>query len=161
MTVDLANRQRKIKIDTAELRRRAEVILARAGEADSELSLALVSDARIRELNRDYRGKDAPTDVLSFSLLEGEGTLPPGVPRALGDVIVSVEAAARQAADRDSELGGVGYALMDELCFLIAHGVLHLLGHDHETPEEAAEMEARELALLADLTSFAPRAHHG
>lgn len=118
-----------------------------------------MSDAAIRRLNRDYRGKDAPTDVLSFSMAEGEfGDVNPG--GVLGDVIISVETAARQAAERDAELGGVGYDTDLELAFLLAHGVLHLLGYDHEDEAEAREMEAQELALFSAWSPLHPRPHH-
>lgn len=119
----------------------------------------LVSDAGIRRLNRDYRGKDAPTDVLSFAMGEGEfGDLNPG--GVLGDVILSVETAERQASARDLELGGVGYDTDLELAFLLVHGVLHLLGRDHEEEAEARAMEAEELALFAAWSPLHPRPHH-
>jgi probable rRNA maturation factor len=100
-----------------------------------EVNLALVDDARIHELNRVYRGIDRPTDVLSFSQIEGPSEFVPAPSGrlALGDVIVSLETAQRQAAD-------LGHSLDYELCLLAAHGALHLLGYDHQTDEEAARM---------------------
>ena len=107
----------------------------------TEISIVLTSDERIHELNRDYRGVDRPTDVLAFSQLEG-GDIPAGDEIVvLGDVIISVDTAKRQAAER-------GHSLDDELDLLLAHGVLHLLGYDDETESGAAEMRKREKKIL-------------
>lgn len=117
-----------------------------AGARHVYVSLVFVDDAGIAALNRDYRGIDAPTDVLSFSQLENAGpaTLPPGTPLLLGDIVVSLPRAAAQAQEyghtRDRELG-----------FLLVHGLLHLLGYDHQSPQEAAAMEARQEAVLQSL----------
>lgn len=100
-----------------------------------ELSVVLTDDAGIRPLNRDYRGKDAATDVLSF---EQGGSL-------LGDVVVSVETAARRVDE------AAGWTLDDELTFLLIHGVLHLLGHDHIETHERAVMESAEQAVWTAL----------
>jgi rRNA maturation RNase YbeY len=105
---------------------------------DAELSLLLVSDRTIRTLNRRWRGRDRPTDVLSFAQQEGAGGAPEGL---LGDVVISVDTAARQAAARRASLGREGERLL-------IHGVLHLLGYDHErSPAEARRMRRRERAL--------------
>lgn len=112
------------------------------------LTLTLVDDDEIQTINREHRGIDRPTDVLSFSLVEGElkgsaaFTLPPGVPRELGDVVVSYPRAIAQAEE-------YGHSVERELAYLIVHGVLHILGHDHEVPAEQAVMRAREEAALA------------
>jgi probable rRNA maturation factor len=108
------------------------------------LTLTLVDDDEIREINREHRGIDRATDVLSFSLVEGtdEFALPPGVPRELGDVIVSYPRALAQAEE-------YGHSVSRELAYLVVHGVLHILGHDHEIPAEQAIMRAREEAALA------------
>ncbi|AKX93350.1 rRNA maturation RNase YbeY [Neomoorella thermoacetica] len=115
-----------------------------AGEA--EVSLTLVDDAAIKELNRTYRGVDAPTDVLSFALEEKGPDEPayadPGGDKLLGDIIISVPTAVRQA-------GEYGHSLARELAFLAVHGFLHLLGYDHDTAAGAADMEARQEAILA------------
>jgi probable rRNA maturation factor len=115
------------------LRRAVKKTLNLAGISDRsvEISIALVDDAAIHALNTEYRGKDTPTDVLSFPM-EQEIALP-GVPRLLGDVVISVDTALRQA-----EAGG--QSLDDELCHLVIHGVLHLLGYDDATPAGFAEM---------------------
>lgn len=102
-----------------------------------EVSVLLTDDVDIRQLNRDYRGIDAPTDVLAFSMREGEdGDVNPSL---LGDLVISLETAARQASTRDG-LGGVCGNLETETALLTVHGVLHLLGYDHQTQEEAKVM---------------------
>jgi probable rRNA maturation factor len=120
----------------ARLRRRAREFLESLGRDGAELSLSLVGDGEIRDLNRSWRGKDAATDVLSFPLAE-----PPSGPM-LGDVVISLDTAERVArADRRE--------LADELDRYLAHGILHLLGHDHERPRAAREMAALEERLLS------------
>ncbi|MFA9558775.1 rRNA maturation RNase YbeY [Evansella sp. AB-rgal1] len=102
---------------------------------DIEVSITFVNDQQIQELNRDYRGKDQPTDVLSFALNEGEDdpVVMEGMPELLGDIIISVPRAIEQADD-------YGHDLKRELCFLAVHGFLHLIGHDHDTEEREREM---------------------
>jgi probable rRNA maturation factor len=121
----------------------AKKLLAAVDERDSSLSLTIVDDAAIRELNRDHRGKDKPTDVLSFPMFEDGDALHDGVERMLGDVVISVETARRQAAEYDA-------SVQLELYRLLIHGVLHVMGHDHEEADERAEMEAEERR-LADI----------
>lgn len=104
----------------------------------AELSVLLCDDATIHELNRTWRGKDKPTDVLSFALREGEGSEHAG--DALGDVVVSLDTAARQAR-------AARRALAVEVRFLLAHGVLHLVGYDHRDDEEERVMNTRAKAL--------------
>jgi probable rRNA maturation factor len=108
---------------------------------DAELSLVLVSDPVMHELNRAWRGKNRPTDVLAFAQREG-GAAPAGL---LGDVVISVDTARRQAAE-------LGHSLAAEGERLLVHGLLHLLGYDHErsTPE-ARRMQRKERALLRAL----------
>lgn len=106
---------------------------------DSELSIALVDDTVIHELNATYRGKDKPTDVLSFAMSEGEfGDLNPTV---LGDVVISVPTARRQAKRSKREV-------FEEVTFLLAHGLLHLIGYDHGTDEEEREMKKQTRRLM-------------
>jgi probable rRNA maturation factor len=122
--------------------RRGRRLLDALRMPDAELSLLLVSDAVMRQLNRDWRGTDRPTDVLSFAQGEGPGGAPSGL---LGDVVISIDTARRQAAERDATLGS-------ELDRLLIHGVLHLLGYDHErSPAEARRMQRRERALARRL----------
>jgi probable rRNA maturation factor len=128
-------------IERRGLARKAKVILEALGLADRELSLRLTRDAEIQELNRRYRGKDRATDVLSFSLREGQfGEMA----RALGDVVISLDTAARQAKENHVRLD-------QEVDRLLVHGVLHLAGYDHEkSAREARRMKRKErtLALL-------------
>jgi probable rRNA maturation factor len=118
----------------------AKKLLAAVDERDSSLSLTVVDDAAIRELNRDHRGKDKPTDVLSFPMFEGGDAPQAGVERMLGDVVISVDTARRQAAEYDA-------TLQRELYRLLIHGLLHVMGHDHEEAGERAEMETQERRL--------------
>jgi probable rRNA maturation factor len=120
----------------ATVKRRADKMLASLGLTGAELSVALVDDAAIHALNRDYRRKDKPTDVLAFAMEEGEPSPRTNGARVLGDVIVSIDTARRQAKSRRRPL-------LDELTMLLAHGLLHLLGYDHQTDEEEREMVAR------------------
>lgn len=119
-----------------------ERVLAAFGLPDCELSVLLCDDATIHPLNRDWRGKDRPTDVLSFSQCEQRPE--PGASEMLGDVIISLETARSQAESR-------GHALTHEVRVLLVHGICHLLGYDHERDDEAEVMEARERELLVGL----------
>ena len=116
------------------------------------MSLLLCDDPAIQALNRDYRGVDRPTDVLSFSQEEGPpmplGWADEAIPHVLGDVVISVETARRQAEE-------AGWTLQEEVEALLAHGLLHLLGYDHESPEDRAAMRAREDALMGDRSVWA------
>ncbi len=130
------------RLDAALTKRRAGKILRQLQRNDSELSIAFVGDEEMRELNRSYRGRDCPTDVLSFSLVEGEcADFRSGL---LGDVVISIDTARRQARSRHRSLN-------DEVTRLLIHGVLHLLGHDHEGSEEERKMRAEERRLAAVL----------
>jgi probable rRNA maturation factor len=111
------------------------------------ISLHLVGDETIRELNAEHRGLDAHTDVLSFPLHDPGGmrfVLPPGQPANLGDVVVSHPRAAEQAAE-------FGHSLERETAYLVAHGVLHVLGYDHEDEAERRVMRSREEEALTPL----------
>jgi len=125
-------------VDHPLLRRRAQRLLAALGRSGWELSISLLDDARMRELNRRWRGRRRATDVLSFSLLEGERGPQPG--RLLGDVVIGVETAQRRARARHRGLD-------EELARLLIHGTLHLLGHDHQRPRDARAMRAEERRL--------------
>jgi probable rRNA maturation factor len=120
------------------LRRSARRLLAGLALDGAELSVLLVSDPEMRRLNREWRGRDRPTDVLSFAQGEGAGGAPDGL---LGDVVISVDSARRQAAERGETLGRAADRLL-------IHGLLHLLGYDHErSVAEARRMQRRERAL--------------
>lgn len=120
--------------DAEEVADEARKVLGALGLGpDSELSVLLVDDRRIHELNREWRDRDRPTDVLSFPQLEpGEAVRGP-----LGDVVLNVDALPRQAAEHGLTPG-------EELRFLLIHSALHLLGHDHHGEEQRAAMEAEE-----------------
>jgi probable rRNA maturation factor len=126
------------RFDRRLLARRARRVLAALGMPRAELSLALVSDAASARLNVAHRGKPGPTDVLSYSLLEGRHAAHRA--ELLGDVVIAVGVAARQAREH-------GHSLNDELLRLLIHGVLHLLGYDHERARDAKRMRAKERAL--------------
>jgi probable rRNA maturation factor len=114
----------------------------------AEVSVLLCDDARIRELNRSYRGHDRATNVLSFPAQdldpERAPPAPPAGPVLLGDVALAAETVGREAAAE-------GKPITDHLCHLLVHGCLHLLGHDHQTTAGARRMERLERLVLADL----------
>lgn len=126
-------------IPSATLKRRAERMLLAVRLPEAELSILLCDDPTIHALNRDHRRKDKPTDVLAFALREGKPV--PGS-QALGDVVISLDTAARQAEE-------LGRTLWDEVTWLLAHGLLHLLGYDHRTAAEERRMNARADMLIA------------
>ena len=142
MKIAIENRQKRQKIKKVLLRRVARKILSVSGCPDAQLSILIVGDEEIRQINRDYLGRDKPTNVISFAMQEGEGQ---GIqPDLLGDVVISAETTARDAAD-------AGLSFESELYFLLLHGILHLLGYDHErgTHEDARQMEEREKQLFS------------
>ena len=120
----------------------ARLTLDLSGAPDADLTLVLTDDAEIQALNRDFLGKDAPTDVLSFSA--GEEADPETGRGYLGDVVISLERAAEQATTG-------GHAVETEVQLLVIHGVLHLLGHDHAGAEEKARMWAAQAEALERL----------
>ena len=138
----LDNRTRRSGLDGAAAARTLERLLAEIGEGGTSVSLTFVRDAAMREINREHRGKDAPTDVLSFPLHPPDRVPGDDVERMLGDIVISVDTAARQAAEYDAPL-------MREIERLLIHAVLHLAGHDHHEPGERAAMEAEERRLAA------------
>ncbi len=112
--------------------------------ADFGLSLILVDDAQIHAMNRDYRDVDRPTDVISFAAEEGEPDLVVGDLRELGDIFISVDAVRRQSLE-------YGHSLKREFCFLFTHGLLHLLGYDHNTLEDEKEMDSFQEIILHEI----------
>jgi probable rRNA maturation factor len=142
MKIAIENRQTRQKINKILLRKVTRKILNASACPDALLSILIVDDAAIQEINRDYLGKNRPTNVISFAMQEGEGG---GVqPELLGDVVISAETAARDACEAQT-------SFESELYFLLLHGILHLLGYDHErgTPADAERMEAREREIFA------------
>ncbi len=110
-----------------------------------ELGITLADDETVQALNRDHRGQDKPTNVLSFPLTVGDfepGA--PGAPLLLGDIILAFETVAREAAEQ-------GKTLPNHALHLVIHGTLHLLGHDHDTDDDATTMERLETALMGKL----------
>ncbi len=125
------------------VRRMAERMLRELKLESAELSVLLTDDVFIHHLNFEHRGKDAPTDVLSFPLMDPDDeTLQRLDGGVLGDVVISIDTAQRQADHR-------GHHLLDEVCFLLAHGLLHLIGYDHQTDTEEAEMNTLTRRLVA------------
>ena len=142
------SRQKLVKLDRAALRRDVRKILELLGIGERELSLLFVDDEGIRKINRDYLRRDRPTNVIAFSLAEGDfGNVNPGV---LGDVVISVETAAREAR-------AAGIAIEDAILYLILHGILHLAGYDHEGPKGSAR--ARILFAVQEAVFFEIRGY--
>jgi len=166
--IRIANRQRRIPLRIGIYKTLGERILRRLGRPDDEIGLSFVGDRRIRYLNRNYRGQDRPTDVLSFSLLSearnpgrlrssrgrsnartrrGKDSFPAdsgtavGPPLLLGDIVISVPTALRQAR-------AMRHSLRREISGLMIHGLLHLLGFDHERSADARRMRRKERALF-------------
>ena len=143
MPVYLRVRLTRLAVQQTTLAHLAERVLSAVGESRTELSLELMGDRRMRRLNREYRKKDRRTDVLAFPTREA--AMPRGVrpvTHMLGDVVISLPTAVRQAKE-------AGRSIDDELAMLLVHGVLHLCGYDHErNPREAARMSRRERTLL-------------
>jgi pyridoxine 5-phosphate synthase len=132
------------RVNEALVRRTAERLLVLTGMPDAELSLLLADDKQIAELNRSWRRKNGPTNVLAFSLTEGPDSAM--ALNMLGDIVISVEIAAREAEK-------AGLSLHSHLQELLVHGFLHLIGYDHETSgSEAVRMHNRERELLQELT---------
>jgi probable rRNA maturation factor len=135
---------RAAHLDTALLRARARAALVALRLRDAELSLTLTDDAGVGALNAAYRGREGPTDVLAFSLLEGAHARHRGA--LLGEVVIGVEQAARQARRARRRLD-------DEVAHLLVHGLLHLVGYDHVRAGEARRMRAEERRLWRALHS--------
>jgi probable rRNA maturation factor len=134
--VEVVSRQRKVPVDCERWRAFAVKALRAVPSGGAGVTVAFVSDGRMRELNRRWRGKRGTTDVLSFPSGQEEFERAEGL--SLGDVVISVEQAARQAAEHGLDFEG-------EVAQLILHGLLHLCGYDHET--DSGEMNALELTL--------------
>lgn len=138
------------QVDKRWLRRLVKEALAvHSAEREVELSLLITDDATVHGLNKRYRGVDRTTDVLSFALEADEGVeagagfvMPPDERVHLGEVVVSYPKAAKQAAERN-------HAVEDEVALLVVHGVLHLLGYDHDKPDREREMRSLEQKALS------------
>jgi probable rRNA maturation factor len=146
MKIQIENKQTIIKIQQRKIRSSVIKLLKVMDCEDKELSITFVDDNTIKQLNKQYLQRDNSTNVLSFSLQEGDyGNINPDI---LGDIIISVE-----TAQRDSVIGGL--SLSEEIIFLIIHGLLHLLGFNHENTTKAhtTEMQTKEKELFGILNS--------
>jgi probable rRNA maturation factor len=135
ISIAIADEQERLQIDGARLRSAVTQILKDAGIASADISLALVDDATIHEVNRQYLGHDYPTDVISFVLDHTDGRLE-------GEVIVSADTAAATAAR-------LGWPPENEVLLYVVHGALHLVGHDDQDPASLAAMRNAERQYLA------------
>ena len=137
MPVLVRSHVRQVTIRHIAVQRLIQDLLVLLCEFESEVSIKFVGDTRMRHLNRDYRGNDRTTDVLAFAFREAVGPPSP----MLGDVVVSIPMARRQAES-------FGHSLSEELTRLLIHGVLHLVGYDHERSEaDARSMKKKEMVL--------------
>ena len=146
MNIQIENKQTKIKIQRRKIRSTVRTLLKIMDCADKELSISFVDDNTIQQLNKNYLKRDNSTNVLSFSLQEGKfGNINPNI---LGDIIISAETAQRDAAIGD-------LSLSEEIYFLIIHGLLHLLGYNHEntTKAQTTKMRVKEKELFKILNS--------
>jgi len=140
--IEVINRQRLREIDKARAAELTRAVLDRIGRPDAVLTITFIRDRAMRRLNRDYRGIDATTDVLSFAYHEGEAMAGADETRHIGDVVISVETAERYARE-------LGLSFDREIDHLVIHGALHLAGYDHETDD--GEMKKLERKLRKEL----------
>jgi probable rRNA maturation factor len=147
MNTHIENQQKKVKLDLRRIRRAVHKLKKALKCADQEISLLFVDNEQIREMNRQYLNRDHATNVISFPLKEGAyGHINPQV---LGDIVISVERAFQDAAAGDLSLD-------DEIDFLVIHGLLHLLGYNHEgrNEDEAKKMKEKENAVFFLLNGY-------
>ena len=168
LTVFAADEQTEVPIDINKWVRLARMVLEAQGVRDAaELSMLFVNSQAMADLNKRFLGHDGPTDVLAFPMDDevvesgrypdrggrgpGSSSEPQDPPMLIGDVVICPSVAQKQA----TEHAGANHAgtLDDELSLLVVHGLLHLLGFDHEDPDDAASMQARERELLAQFKS--------
>ncbi|HWQ33309.1 MAG TPA: rRNA maturation RNase YbeY [Blastocatellia bacterium] len=140
--IEVFNRQRLFPINRAAVARLSRQVLDRINRPAATVTITFIRDPEMQRLNRIWRGIDAPTDVLSFAYHESDETAPGADPAHLGDVIISVETAARYA-------GKLGLTFDEEIRTLVIHGTLHLAGYDHET--DNGEMNRLERRLRKEL----------
>jgi len=142
MVIDIRNLQDRVNIDEAKVRSCAKRALIDMGEEGVELSILFVNDAYIKRLNSKYRDTDSRTDVLAFSMRQGEGISQHS--EILGDVVISTQTARREAVRRKEPV-------QKELDLYLIHGILHLLGYDDEKPGARKKMRAKEKELLGEM----------
>jgi probable rRNA maturation factor len=140
MDIQISNRQRRRRVPLKQLQQTARMLVAALGRPEAELSVLLVDDRRIAALNREFLSREGPTNVIAFPMQEGRFA---GLsPHLLGDVVISVDTAAREA-----ERSGMRFER--RLTELLVHGVLHLCGYDHEhDPAQARRMAAKSRAMM-------------
>ncbi len=142
MQISVVSHREPEPLDLLAFERLAGFVLEREDAPGAvELSIAVVEIVEMIELNSRFRSKEGPTDVLAFPCDDPCAVVEPGESVTLGDVVIAPEIAVRQALE-------YGHTVEEELNLLLVHGVLHLLGYDHDSDEEAAAMQARERALL-------------
>jgi probable rRNA maturation factor len=142
LQISIVSHREPEPLDLAAFERLAAFALDREDAPDMvELSIAIVDLAEMAELNERYRGKQGPTDVLSFGCDDPCAVVGPDEPVALGDVVIAPEVAEAQAAE-------YGHTVEEELNLLLVHGILHLLGYEHDADEDAEAMQQRERAIL-------------
>ena len=134
MKIWIQNRQKPIPLDSKKIRRVVQRILASLGLPEAELSLLLVDDKQIQELNHRFLGRDKPTNVLAFPMRKGKG--PVLHPNLLGDLVISAETAQRQS-------NRFGLNDFEMIILLMIHGLLHLVGYEHEGTRKGAQAMAR------------------
>ncbi|MFW5874840.1 MAG: rRNA maturation RNase YbeY [bacterium] len=130
MEVLITNRQNLYLLSEESIKSTAYALLEKLGKTGAELSLLIVDDEQIAQINKTYLGRTGPTNVIAFPM--GETGFTPLQPELLGDVVISVETAGREASEG-------GYSMEERFTELLIHGILHLLGYDHETNEQDAE----------------------
>lgn len=151
MPVYISSRHPHLKVSVKNLAALLRGQLRQLGRGRATVDVSLVDDGEIRTLNKQWRRKNAVTDVLSFALTEAAG--PDQSAQLLGDIVISLDTAARQAEQMRAQFGLADYGLWHETAFLATHGLLHLLGHDHQTAADADQMQALERQLIAPVTT--------
>jgi probable rRNA maturation factor len=147
MTIHIENRQRTVKLDLRRIRRVVRKLKNILHCSEQEISLLFVDDEQIRQINRQYLNRDHPTNVISFSIREGDcGHVNP---QLLGDIVISVERAIQDATTGDLSLN-------DEIDFLVIHGLLHLLGYNHESgnKKDSIKMKDKENEVFFMLNGY-------
>ena len=145
MNILITDRQAAVEIDPFRVERSLGTILKALGTEDREVSLVFEDDKGITEINREYLGRNRPTNIIAFSMDEGQfGNINPSL---LGDIIISTETALR-----DAQAGDLSFE--DELDYLMIHGILHLLGYDHQLPNEAEVMANKEREIFFALKKY-------
>lgn len=151
MELIIDNRQEKIDLQD-EIINELETVIAECLKFEGkplncEVSLSFVDNVEIRELNKDYRGKDNVTDVLSFPLMERYNDVNEGFPILLGDIVISLEMALKQSKE-------YGHSLKREVFYLTVHSMLHLLGYDHMKEDEKSIMRGKEKQIMKSMGIF-------